>query len=355
MDRVSRSDKTVLLVGNFLSGSSGNRGVCEDLAERLARSGWGVVTTSDRRARLARLSDMIGTAWRRRRDYDVSQVDVYSGPAFSWAEAACWTLRRARKPFVLTLHGGNLPAFARRWPGRVRRLLGSAPAVTTPSRYLLERMRPYRVDLHLLPNPLDLAAYRFEPRDRPGPRLIWLRAFHETYNPRLAARVLGRLEAEFPEVRLTMIGPDKGDGSLRATRRLAAELGVDDRLALPGAVPKADVPSGLVAGDIFLNTSNVDNTPVSVIEAMACGLSVVSTRVGGIPYLLEDERDALLVPPDDPGAMADAVRRLLTEPGLSGRLSRNARAKSEGFDWSTILPRWDSLLRSLASGGARAG
>src|SRR6185312_15168495 len=134
---------------------SGIRWVCEDLAERLASAGWLVVTTSDRPSRLARLSDMVGTAWRRRRDYAVSQVDVYSGPAFAWAEAACWTLRRARKPYALTLHGGNLPAFARRWPGRVRRLLGPAAVVTTPSRYLLERMRAYRGDLRLLPNPLD--------------------------------------------------------------------------------------------------------------------------------------------------------------------------------------------------------
>jgi glycosyltransferase involved in cell wall biosynthesis len=344
-------DRAVLLVGNFLSGSSRNRGVCEDLAVRLAASGWSVMTTSDRRARLARLADMVGTAWRRRREYAVSQVDVYSGPGFSWAEAACWTLRRARKPYALTLHGGNLPAFARRWPGRVGRLLGSAPVVTTPSRYLLERMRPYRDDLRLLPNALDLADYRFGHRERARPRLVWLRAFHETYNPRLAARVLGRLAAEFPEIRMTMIGPDKGDGSLRGTRRVAEELGVADRLSLPGAVTKAGVPAALHAGDIFLNTTRIDNAPVSVVEAMACGLCVVSTDVGGIPYLLDHEEDALLVPPDDPRAMADAVRRLLTEPGLAGRLSSNARAKAEGFDWSRILPRWDALLHGLMQGG----
>jgi glycosyltransferase involved in cell wall biosynthesis len=97
-------------------------------------------------------------------------------------------------------------------------------------------------------------------------------------------------------------------------------------------------------GDIFLNTTNVDNTPVSVLEALACGLCVVSTDVGGIPYLLEHEEDALLVPPDDAEAMAAAVRRVLTEPGLAERLSRNARKKAEGFDWSVVLPQWERLL-----------
>jgi glycosyltransferase involved in cell wall biosynthesis len=74
--------------------------------------------------------------------------------------------------------------------------------------------------------------------------------------------------------------------------------------------------------------------------------------VGGIPYLLDHERDALLVSPEDPEAMAAAVRRLLTEPGLAGRLSLNARAKVEGFDWSRILPRWNSLLLDLVRGRA---
>jgi glycosyltransferase involved in cell wall biosynthesis len=101
-------------------------------------------------------------------------------------------------------------------------------------------------------------------------------------------------------------------------------------------------------GDIFLNTTNVDNTPISVIEAMACGLCVVSTNVGGLPYLLENEEDALLVAPGDPEAMATAVRRLLTDAELAERLSRNARRKAEQFDWSVILPRWQALLRLAA-------
>ena len=81
---------------------------------------------------------------------------------------------------------------------------------------------------------------------------------------------------------------------------------------------------------------------------MACGLCIVSTRVGGIPYLLEDGSDALLVPPNDPDAMAAAVRRILTEPGLAERLSRNARQKASGFDWRTILPRWEALFTEIA-------
>jgi glycosyltransferase involved in cell wall biosynthesis len=334
----------ILLVDNFLSASGFTRTVSEDLAERLAQAGWPVITTSHKPARLPRLVDMVATAWKHRHEYAVAQVAVYSGPSFLWAEAVCWVLRRAGKPYVLTLHGGALPAFARRWPGRVRRLLCSAAVVTTPSHYLQEQMRPYRPDLRLLPNPLDIGRYPFALRQRPQPCLVWLRAFHRIYNPTLAPRVVALLAREFPNVHLIMVGPDKGDGSLQATQRLAAELGVADRIAWKGGVPKADVPKWLSQGDIFLNTTYVDNTPVSVLEAMACGLCVVSTNIGGIPYLLEHGEDALLVPPDDAEAMAAAVRRVLTEPGLAERLSRNARKKAEGFDWSVVLPQWERLL-----------
>jgi glycosyltransferase involved in cell wall biosynthesis len=127
-------------------------------------------------------------------------------------------------------------------------------------------------------------------------------------------------------------------------KRIATQLHVEERIELPGKVTKAEVPDWMNRADIFLNTTNIDNTPVSVLEAMACGLCVISTNVGGIPYLLEHEHDALLVPPDDPVAMATAVRRLLTEPGLAERLSRNARQTVEEFDWSILLPRWEALL-----------
>jgi len=312
-----------------------------------------VLTASSRRPRLARLLDMLATTWRQRRSYEVAQVDVFSGPAFFWAEAVCWTLRRADKPYVLTLHGGNLPAFAGRWPRRVRSLLGSAAAVTTPSPYLQHRMRASREDLHLVPNPLDVRALRFRLRRHPGPRLIWVRAFHRIYNPTLAPRVLAALVAEFPEIRLTMIGPDKGDGSLQSTQELAQKLGVEKYITWTGAAPRADIPKWLDQHDIFLNTTNADNTPISVLEAMAAGLCIVSTNAGGIPYLLESGREALLTPVDDEAAMAAAVRRLLTEPELAGSVSQQARRKAEQFDWSLVLPQWEPLLRAIAEGRSR--
>jgi glycosyltransferase involved in cell wall biosynthesis len=340
----------LLIVGNFISSSGCSRGVCEELAPRLRASGWSVLTTSHRRSRPARLMDMLYTVWKSRHEFDLAQVDVYSGPSFLWAEAVCCLLRRLGRPYVLTLHGGNLPNFARTANRRVAALLNSAAVVTVPSSYLLNQMRAYRRNLILLPNGLDLSAYGHMVRRPVQPHLVWLRAFHQIYNPAMAPRVIARLKKEFPAIRLTMAGPDKGDSSREATIATAKQYCVESQMEMQGALPKQSVPCFLSAGDIFLNTSRIDNTPVSVLEAMAAGMCVVSTDPGGIPYLLNNEQDALLVPVDDDIAMAEAVRRLLTDPALVERLQVAALAKVRSFDWSVVLPQWRALLTAVATG-----
>ena len=363
----------ILMVSTFLSHKDGSHSVAEDLADRLRSEAEAIICVSSHRSGLMRSLDMVTTTLRRRRDYDVAIVGLYSGRAFLWGEAVSWLLEKLGRPFVISMHGGALPEFAKQHPRRVASTLRKATAVTAPSRYLAELMRPYRHDIVLFPNPIELERYEFRLRETASPNLVWLRAFHQIYNPELAVKVAAKLREEFPELSLTMIGPDKGDGSWQQTATLASEIFptkaheenargktkdsvflrepscdfVGEKFLMPGGVANSEVPIWLNRGDIFLNTTDVDNTPVSVIEAMACGLPIVSTNVGGLPYLLEDGEDALLVPPKNPDAMAAAVRRILTEPGLAERLSRNARRKAESFDWANVLPMWRELLGKI--------
>jgi glycosyltransferase involved in cell wall biosynthesis len=341
------SKRTILFVGNFVSSWQGSRNVCEDLVEQLRLLKWTILTTSAKRSHLARLSDMVVTVLRKRKAYAAASVDLFSGNAFLWAEVVCFMLDRLRVPYVINLHGGNLPKFAARWPRRVQKMLSHPAFVTTPSRYLLERMSQFRTDIVLLPNAVDISLYRFRLRLRPTPRLVWMRAFHHIYNPILAPRVISCLFEEFPNIQLDMIGPDKGDGSLDQTQREVERLSMQEHVRFVGSIAKSDVPTWLERGDIFINTTNVDNTPVSVIEAMACGLCVVSTNVGGLPYLLTHNQNAVLVRPNDAESMAAGIRQILKEPAFSARLSNNARGTAEHFDWSIIQKEWDRILVGL--------
>jgi glycosyltransferase involved in cell wall biosynthesis len=290
---------------------------------------------------------MILTAWSKRKAFNVALITVFSGLAFVYAEAVCMILKLSGKPYVLSLHGGNLPEFSERFPSRTERLLGPAAKVIAPSSYLIEYLRKYRDDLMLVPNPVDISRHSAKIRHGAKPRIIWLRAFHHIYNPTLAPKVVKALLENGLGVHLTMVGPDKEDGSLEATKRVVSRLRIQDKVDIIGGIRKAEVPAFLEANDIFINTTNIDNTPISVIEAMASGLCIVSTNVGGIPFLLEDGIDAVLVKPDNPGAMAVAIRRILVEPGLSERLSINARNKAERFSWDYVLPLWEDLFEKI--------
>jgi glycosyltransferase involved in cell wall biosynthesis len=337
-------DKSILLVGSFLSTAQRSKSVGEELAEHLSSAGWKTIVTSRKMNKVARLIDMLYTVWVKRKYYQIAYVEVYSGLAFFWAEAVCWFLRRVKKPFILTLHGGNLPHFSKKWPNRVLRLLKSASAVTSPSRYLQAHLQQYRDDILLLPNAINLSAYHFKLRENVRPQLIWVRAFHEIYNPGLAPIVLSQLISDRKDLRLIMVGADQGDGSFQKTTQMIRKLGLTDCVELPGRVPKSEVTTWLNKGDIFLNTANIDNTPITILESMACGLAIVSTNVGGIQYLLKHEHDALLVPPDDPTAMSNAIRRILEDHNFAKYLSFNARKKVEKFDWTNLLPQWEQLF-----------
>jgi len=341
----------LLFIGNHLHHNdeikTANLSMSEALAARLEEKGWSISLTSDEINPVLRLMDMVWVTITKRKEYVLAVVDLFSGRAFLWAEVCTLVLRILNKPYVIAMRGGNLPEFSIQYPKRVNQMLDNAPSIISPSKYLQLEMKKFSNKIEIIPNPIELPKYKFESRKEPVARLVWLRAFHEIYNPTLAPKIIKNLSVDFPDIELTMVGPDKGDGSFEKTIEAANRLGVKDRIAFPGLVSKNEVPYWLNKDDIFINTTNVDNTPVSVIEAMACGLCVVSTNVGGIPYLLEDGVDALLVPPDDPQAMAEAVKRILSDPELAAKLSMNAREKSESFSWEKVLPMWEALFYEI--------
>lgn len=341
------NNKGIYFAGNFLSNTFGTTAISEVLAEEFSNRDWLIVKASTYAGRLRRMVDFLITAWRKRNIYILASVEVYSEFAFIWAEFLCWLLRILNKPYILNLHGGKLPEFMHDSKKRVLRLIQSAVAVTTPSKYILESFYPIRNDISYIPNGITVSAYTHNFRPSVQPKLVWLRAFHEIYAPSLAVQVLENIIDDFPPASLTMIGPDKKDGSYQQALALIHKHELEDRVTLTGAIPKADVGRYLSRGDIFLNTTNYESFGVSTLEAAACGLCIVTTNVGELSYMWEDGNDALLVPPNDPEAMAAAVRRILTEPGLAAHLSAKARKKAENYDWSVIIPQWEALFDKI--------
>ena len=338
---------SILYIGSHIPKTRKYVGSGETIANNLSDRGWSIILSSRKEKKLPRLLDMMWTIFSRRNAYHIAIVDVFSGLSFYWAYASGLLLRILKIPFILVLRGGALPEFSQSHKKIITSLFTWASKVISPSAYLREKLFVFRDDIELIPNGLAINKYFYSERRSSLNQLIWLRAFHKIYNPSLLPDVIDALISDGHNLSCTMIGPDRGDGSLQDVQQKIDSRKLNQYIEVILGIDKIEVPDYLSKADIFINTTNVDNTPVSVIEAMACGLCVVSTNVGGIPYLLEDGVDALLVPPNDPAAMAQAVKRILTDPQLANRLSSNARRKAESFSWEKVLPMWERLINDV--------
>jgi len=322
--------------------------VSETLHPMLSAKGWRIYTASGKLNRLLRMFDMLATTWKNRKDYDCAFVEVYSGKAFIWAELICFLLIILHKPFILGLFGGNLPGFSKRNPRRVDRLLRSASIVIAPSQYLSRQLRPFTsANIIVFPYGVSMDRFQYRLRTKLEPKLITMRGFHSIYCPWVAVETVAILGKDYPDISLIMSGGNKKDGSLERTKKIIQENDIEKKVTITGHIGSPYLETFLMSSDILLNMPIIDNTPVSVIQAMACGLCIVSSNVGGLPDLIQDGIDGLLVPPNDPQALAAAVRRLLTEPGLAPRISENARKKAEQYNWSVILPQWEVLFQNV--------
>jgi glycosyltransferase involved in cell wall biosynthesis len=318
----------------------------EHLAPRLQGMGFECTLTSRRINRYLRMADILWTIFHRRDQVDWVCLQVYSGLGFMVSDAASQLSRLLGKPVVMVLHGGDLPEFLFRNPGWGRRVLRRAQSIVVPSQYLSRLAADLGFRSTIVPNAIELAGYPFRLRSTVSPNLLWMRTFHEIYNPMLAVDVIKALLPSYPHASLTMAGQEKG--MLEQVKQRVVDLGVQNAVRFVGYLDDAGKRREFDTHDIFLNTNHVDNMPISVIEAAVCGLPIVATRVGGIPYLLTDEVDGLLTADDDVQRMTTAIRRILEEPGLAAKLSSNARKLGEQHDWGVTLLKWAALFQELS-------
>ena len=162
------------------------------------------------------------------------------------------------------------------------------------------------------------------------------------YDNATALRAFELVARRLPQARLFVAGSGP---ELPALRQLAAELGIAERVEFTGPLDRDAMAALMRRCHLMLNPSRVDNMPNSVLEAMACGIPVVSTNVGGVPYIIDDGQTGLLVPAGDPQAMAAAAIQILTEPGFAEAIVRRATAAIDVYSWSQVSGRWREIYR----------
>jgi len=193
-----------------------------------------------------------------------------------------------------------------------------------------------------IPNAITLTDYSFKVRQKFSPNLIWVRAFAEIYHPKMAIDVLQSLQKKFPNATLTMVGPDK-DGSMEITKNYAHQLKLN--VAFTGKLSKKEWTDLAQNHDVFINTTHFDNTPISVIEAMALGLPIVSTNVGGLPFLISNQENGYLVNDNDVKEMVVQIENIINFPIQTIKIVNNAKNLVSKMDWKVVESQWLSLLQ----------
>ena len=332
----------ILYVGNIVSGHGKTATTVETLGALLQQEGFDVCLTSNKRNKLLRLLDMLWHVFKYRKQLEYVLIDTYSTTNFLYAYYVSQLCRRFKIKYIPILHGGNLEQRLQHSKAKSEAIFHHAYVNVSPSLFLKSVFEKYGyTNVQYIPNNVEIKDYPFTKRSKVEAKLLWVRSFAEIYHPQMAVRVLHQLQASGVEASLCMVGPEK-DNSFAQTQALVKQLNVD--VTFTGKLSKSDWISLSKDYDIFINTTNFDNTPVSLIEAMALGLPIVSTNVGGIPYLINDGKDGLLVTADNVAEMCAAIESLLNSPEMVEKLTQSARQKAKTFDWNVVKEQWKQLL-----------
>jgi glycosyltransferase involved in cell wall biosynthesis len=269
----------------------------------------------------------------------VDVAHVFSASYWSFLLApvpAMLAARRYGARVVLHYHSGEVADHLDNWGWRVHPWLDLADDIVVCSEFQRQAFARHGRRARVIPNVVDVTRFAFRPRAALAPRLLSNRTLEPTYRVDVVLEAFRRIREQRPDATLTIAGTGSEEPRLRA-----AALAIDaERITFAGAVPSDQMPALLDAHDVFLNASVVDNQPVSLIEALAAGLAVVSTPTGGIAEMVEDGVTGRLVAADAPEAMAHAVLDLLEHPDAAHWMTRRARATTDRYQWTSVWPLW---------------
>ena len=291
-----------------------------------------------------RLIPYLVSLWKVSERCDLLHVMANSG--WSWhlfAAPAIWIAKLRNTPVIVNYRGGEAASFLGKSSQLVGFSLRMASGLIVPSGFLKTVFARFNLASEIVPNIIDLERFRNPSPHRPIRRhLLVARNLEPIYDNETAIRAFLAVHRKHPDATLTIAG----SGPLAAPlRTLADKLGLADAVIFTGRLDREAMAQAYRNADIAINPSLVDNMPNSVLEALASGVPVVSTDVGGVPYIVCDGQTAQLVPPNAPEAMAEAILRLMNDNTLSEQLINNGLAEVQNYTWQRVWPILASIYQ----------
>ncbi len=283
--------------------------------------------------------------WRGLKDVDVAHIFSASYSSFLLAPLPAWLIARIRnKQIVINYRSGEArDHLERSWIAR--RILKNADRLVVPSGYLVDVFREFGLEAQAVANIVDLSQFRYRLRRPLKPHLICTRGFHPYYRIDVLVRAFAEVQRIYPEAQLDLVGSGALEGSIRELVTGLQLCGVK----FAGVASRREIGGLYDRADIFVNASNLDNMPVSVLEAFAAGTPVVSTAPDGMKYIVTHEHTGLLSSPGDSSALAQNILRTLKEPDLAERLARNAFEELHRYCWEAVRGQWLGVYAALVS------
>jgi glycosyltransferase involved in cell wall biosynthesis len=247
------------------------------------------------------------------------------------------------RPTILNYHSGEAPDHLQR-SGIARHVMRHwVDLNVVPSTFLRDVLARFTIAAQVVPNTIDLRRFAYRSRDPLRPRLLCTRNFEPLYNVASVLRTFGRVQQRYPDATLTLVGGGSQEPMLR---QLAEQLKLHG-VTFAGRVPPSAIARYYADADIYVQAPAIDNMPLSVLEAFASGLPVVSTGVGGIPTIVTHGLHGLLAPGDDDDAMAAHIATLLETPDYARQLAAAAYATCAKYEWPVVRDGWLAMYRSV--------
>lgn len=278
--------------------------------------------------------------------YDI--IHVFSASYFSFLLATTPAVLCARvfgKKTILNYRSGEAADHLKTWKRTAIPTIRLFDTIIVPSGYLVDVFAGYGFNARAISNFVNGEHYRFLTRKPLRRVFLSNRNFESHYNVSCTLRAFALIQKKIPDARLLVAGNGKEKDKLH---RLAGELGLKN-VEFLGAIEPGKMLEIYDRADIYLNSPNIDNMPNSIIEAFSCGLAVVSTNAGGIPYIVENEKTGLLVEVNDHEALATAAIRILESDDLAQNIILRALQECEKYSWEYVRGEWLETYRHLTS------
>lgn len=352
-------ERTVLMVGTSLDAPGGMTAVVRTYLEEGFLDQWHIdyVPTYVRPGAISQITVFPRALWRilvKMSSGKVRLVHVHSASRGSlWRKSlVCMLARTFNIPYVLHLHSGEFDTFyhkecgepAKAWVRKTLRSAAFVVALTERWRHTLHEIEP-RACITVVANPTTVPV-ELPHRRATGHDILFLGRLREKKGVFDLVRAVPSVIDRIPDARFILAG----DGELDAVRDLAQQLGVSKAVITPGWLDGEAKDRSLSAASLLVLPSYFEGLPICIIEAMASGIPVVASNVGGIPDILEHGVAGLLVEPGDVAGIADAITQILSSDALGNRLRETAFAtvKSTMSD-EVIAQSLDAMYKQCIS------